>query len=139
MTGVTGATGVPASHGSLGASRPTHSRLEPHARQLWVDLVALNAMCKKHNGALPLPVMKNEKTVDPRDKASTAVLQAPAALLAPWDGPCVLELLHAYLVPLQRACTKCVHFHVFAAAARPRSWRRRWARPSSAFPVRRRS
>ena len=28
----------------------------------------------KHGGVIPLPVMKNAKTVDPRDKKSTKVL-----------------------------------------------------------------
>merc|ERR1719487_1484558 len=37
-------------------------------------------MFDKHGGALPLPVMKNAKTVDPRDKASTKVLQLETAM-----------------------------------------------------------
>merc|ERR550537_49152 len=38
-----------------------------NTNNLWVDLEALKAQFDKHAGALPLPVMKNSKTVDPRD------------------------------------------------------------------------
>merc|ERR1711990_518113 len=34
----------------------------------------------KFNGALPLPVISNSKTVDPRDKKSTKVLQLETAM-----------------------------------------------------------
>jgi len=51
-----------------------------NTNNLWVDLEALKAQFDKHNGALPLPVMKNSKTVDPRDKASTKVLQLETAM-----------------------------------------------------------
>ena len=37
-------------------------------------------MFDKFGGALPLPVIKNEKTVDPREKKSTAVLQLETAM-----------------------------------------------------------
>jgi len=46
----------------------------------WVDLKALKEQFVKHDGALPLPVIKNGKTVDPRDKASTKVLQLETAM-----------------------------------------------------------
>merc|ERR550537_965068 len=42
-----------------------------NTNNLWVDLEALKAQFEKYNGLLPLPVMKNSKTVDPRDKKST--------------------------------------------------------------------
>merc|ERR1719356_1580093 len=51
-----------------------------NTNNLWVDLVAPKDQFKKHQGALPLPVMKNSKTVDPRDKASTKVLQLETAM-----------------------------------------------------------
>merc|ERR1740138_1852083 len=41
----------------------------------WVDLEALKAQFEKHSGCIPLPVIKNGKTVDPRDKMSTKVVQ----------------------------------------------------------------
>merc|ERR1719229_1356448 len=51
-----------------------------NTNNLWVDLVALKAIFDKHGGAIPLPVMKNPKTVDPREKSSTPVLQLETAM-----------------------------------------------------------
>mmetsp|Transcript_58918 Transcript_58918/g.189482 ORF Transcript_58918/g.189482 Transcript_58918/m.189482 type:complete len:483 (+) Transcript_58918:95-1543(+) len=51
-----------------------------NTNNLWVDLEALKEQFAKNEGSLPLPVMKNSKTVDPRDKASTKVLQLETAM-----------------------------------------------------------
>jgi len=51
-----------------------------NTNNLWVDLHALKAQFTKHEGTLPLPVIKNGKTVDPRDKASPKVLQLETAM-----------------------------------------------------------
>jgi UDP-N-acetylglucosamine pyrophosphorylase len=51
-----------------------------NTNNLWVDLEALKASFEKHSGCIPLPVMKNGKTVDPRDKESTKVLQLETAM-----------------------------------------------------------
>jgi len=51
-----------------------------NTNNLWVDLVALKGLFEANNGSLPLPVMKNAKTVDPRDKNSTKVLQLETAM-----------------------------------------------------------
>jgi len=51
-----------------------------NTNNLWVDLVALKDIFEKNAGAIPLPVMKNAKTVDPRDKKSLPVLQLETAM-----------------------------------------------------------
>merc|ERR1711879_1115550 len=51
-----------------------------NTNNLWVDLAKLKAAFEKHGGALPLPVMVNDKTVDPRDKKSTKVVQLETAM-----------------------------------------------------------
>merc|ERR1712087_37040 len=51
-----------------------------NTNNLWVNLPALRAAYDKFKGALPLPVIKNGKTVDPRDKKSTKVLQLETAM-----------------------------------------------------------
>ena len=51
-----------------------------NTNNLWVNLEALKAAFDKFDGVLPLPVIKNGKTVDPRDKASTKVLQLETAM-----------------------------------------------------------
>merc|ERR1719487_805876 len=51
-----------------------------NTNNLWVNLEALKATFTKFNGAMPLPVISNGKTVDPRDKKSTKVLQLETAM-----------------------------------------------------------
>jgi UDP-N-acetylglucosamine pyrophosphorylase len=70
-----------------------------NTNNLWVDLQALKAAFEAHGGALPLPVIKNGKTVDPRDKSSTKVLQLETAMGAAiecFDGA------QAILIPRSR-------------------------------------
>jgi len=51
-----------------------------NTNNLWIDLEALKASFEKFGGLLPLPVIKNNKTVDPRNKKSTKVLQLETAM-----------------------------------------------------------
>merc|ERR1712087_781696 len=51
-----------------------------NTNNLWIDLSALAAAFKQHRGTLPLPVINNSKTVDPREKKSTKVLQLETAM-----------------------------------------------------------
>mmetsp|Transcript_104159 Transcript_104159/g.299790 ORF Transcript_104159/g.299790 Transcript_104159/m.299790 type:complete len:384 (+) Transcript_104159:2-1153(+) len=75
-----------------------------NTNNLWVDLAALKAQFKKHDGTLPLPVMKNAKTVDPRDKASTKVLQLETAMGAAiqcFDGASALVIPRSRFAPVK--------------------------------------
>mmetsp|Transcript_43995 Transcript_43995/g.79072 ORF Transcript_43995/g.79072 Transcript_43995/m.79072 type:complete len:957 (-) Transcript_43995:117-2987(-) len=75
-----------------------------NTNNLWVDLVALKAQFKKHDGALPLPVMKNAKTVDPRDKESTKVLQLETAMGAAiqcFEGASALVIPRSRFAPVK--------------------------------------
>ena len=51
-----------------------------NTNNLWVNLEALKQTMDENDGVLPLPVIKNGKTVDPRDKKSTKVLQLETAM-----------------------------------------------------------
>ena len=51
-----------------------------NTNNLWVNLQALKKTMDENKGVLPLPVIKNGKTVDPRDKKSTKVLQLETAM-----------------------------------------------------------
>jgi len=51
-----------------------------NTNNLWVDLEALKGIFEQHKNVIPLPVMQNAKTVDPRDKNSTKVLQLETAM-----------------------------------------------------------
>merc|ERR1740117_2799701 len=51
-----------------------------NTNNLWINLAALKAVYEKFDGVLPLPVISNNKTVDPRNKKSTKVLQLETAM-----------------------------------------------------------
>merc|ERR1711972_953608 len=70
-----------------------------NTNNLWVDLVALKGIFEKNGGSIPLPVMKNAKTVDPRDKKSLPVLQLETAMGAAIS---CFEGASAIVVPRER-------------------------------------
>ncbi|CAE7526284.1 UGP1 [Symbiodinium natans] len=75
-----------------------------NTNNLWVDLAALKREFRKNDGALPLPVMKNSKTVDPRDKASTKVLQLETAMGAAiqcFEGASALVIPRSRFAPVK--------------------------------------
>jgi UDP-N-acetylglucosamine pyrophosphorylase len=51
-----------------------------NTNNLWIRLQSLKALLDRHHGFVPLPLIKNAKTVDPRDKASLAVFQLETAM-----------------------------------------------------------
>ncbi len=51
-----------------------------NTNNLWVDLEALDAELERREGVLELSLIVNRKTVDPRDSASTPVLQLEGAM-----------------------------------------------------------
>merc|ERR1719199_598061 len=76
-----------------------------NTNNLWVDLVKLKAAFEKHNGALPLPVMLNDKTVDPRDKKSTKVIQletAMGAAISCFAGAIALQIPRSRFAPVKK-------------------------------------
>jgi len=75
-----------------------------NTNNLWVDLVALKAIFEKHGGSIPLPVMKNGKTVDPRDKKSTKVLQletAMGAAISCFEGATAIVIPRSRFAPVK--------------------------------------
>ena len=51
-----------------------------NTNSLWIRLDALKDLLEKENGVLPLPMIQNKKTVDPRDSQSTTVYQLETAM-----------------------------------------------------------
>jgi UDP-N-acetylglucosamine pyrophosphorylase len=51
-----------------------------NTNNLWIRLDSLKELVEKHGGFVPLPLIKNQKTVDPRDKNSPAVFQLETAM-----------------------------------------------------------
>ena len=51
-----------------------------HCNNLWINLDALQSLLEKNGGFLPLPLMVNEKNVDPTDSNSPRVIQMETAM-----------------------------------------------------------
>ncbi len=51
-----------------------------HTNNLWFDLVALRKALTERHSVLGLPLIRNEKTVDPGDSSSTPVIQVESAM-----------------------------------------------------------
>jgi len=51
-----------------------------HANNLWLDLVQLRDILNARQGVLGLPLIRNEKTVDPADPTSPKVIQLESAM-----------------------------------------------------------
>ena len=51
-----------------------------HTNNLWFDLEVLSRTLAERQGVLGLPLIKNEKTVDPADSSSTPVIQIESAM-----------------------------------------------------------
>ncbi|AEE47207.1 UTP--glucose-1-phosphate uridylyltransferase [Cellulomonas fimi] len=75
-----------------------------NTNNLWLDLRALRAELDRTGGVLDLPLIRNEKTVDPSDKASTKVVQVESAMGAAievFDGAAVLEVDRSRFLPVK--------------------------------------
>jgi len=57
----------------------THHRFF-NTNNLWVRLDVLSEVLRQHGGLIPLPLIKNVKTLDPRDGKSTKVAQLETAM-----------------------------------------------------------
>merc|ERR1712194_159887 len=76
-----------------------------NTNNLWVDLEKLKALFDQNNGAIPLPVMLNDKTVDPRDKSSTKVIQletAMGAAISAFQGAIALRIPRSRFAPVKK-------------------------------------
>jgi UTP--glucose-1-phosphate uridylyltransferase len=51
-----------------------------HTNNLWFDLEQVAKVLEQRNGVMGLPLIRNEKTVDPSDKSTTPVYQIEAAM-----------------------------------------------------------
>lgn len=51
-----------------------------HANNLWFDLEAVKKVLDEHHGVMGLQLIRNEKTVNPRDSSSTPVIQIESAM-----------------------------------------------------------
>jgi UTP--glucose-1-phosphate uridylyltransferase len=75
-----------------------------NTNNLWIDLEALHAALTAHQGVLPLPLIKNEKPVDPEDPSSPRVIQletAMGAAIALFEGAQAVRVPDARFAPVK--------------------------------------
>ncbi|HNM98466.1 MAG TPA: UTP--glucose-1-phosphate uridylyltransferase, partial [Marmoricola sp.] len=71
---------------------------------LWFDLHAMDQEIKRRDGVLGLPMIRNEKTVDPSDPKSPKVIQLESAMGAAievFDGAVTIEVGRDRFVPVK--------------------------------------
>jgi UTP--glucose-1-phosphate uridylyltransferase len=76
-----------------------------HVNNLWVDLQALDGLLRERDGVLGLPMIVNEKTVDPSDSSSPAVYQletAMGAAIGVFEGAQAIRVPRARFVPVKK-------------------------------------
>ena len=75
-----------------------------NTNNLWIRLEDLKAVLDQHEGVVPLPLIKNQKTVDPRDPGSPAVFQletAMGAAIACFPNAGAIEVSRSRFAPVK--------------------------------------
>jgi UTP--glucose-1-phosphate uridylyltransferase len=75
-----------------------------NTNNLWVDLRVLHERLEANDGVFELPLIVNRKTVDPRDKSSTPVIQLESAMgaaIANFEGASLLLVPRTRFVPVK--------------------------------------
>ena len=75
-----------------------------NTNNLWIDLEQLRKELEKQGGSIPLPVIFNAKTVDPRDPASAKVIQletAMGAAIEAFDGARAIVVPRTRFLPVK--------------------------------------
>ncbi len=75
-----------------------------NTNNLWIRLDALRAELDRSVGLLPLPLIRNEKTLDPRDKSTPKVFQLETAMGAAiecFDGARAIEVQRNRFSPVK--------------------------------------
>ncbi len=90
------------------ADQPAFEDIQRHrffnTNNLWIRLDHLHAALAEHGGMLPLPMIRNTKTVDPRDARSPAVYQletAMGAALECFAGAAAIEVPRTRFAPVK--------------------------------------
>jgi UTP--glucose-1-phosphate uridylyltransferase len=75
-----------------------------NANNLWLDLRALDSALRERDGVLGLPMIVNEKTVDPSDSSSPKVIQletAMGAAIGVFDGAAAIRVPRERFTPVK--------------------------------------
>lgn len=76
-----------------------------NTNNLWIQLEKLQQIVKKSGGFIPLPMIKNKKTVDPKDDSSQKVVQLETAMGAAiecFDGATALCIPRSRFAPVKK-------------------------------------
>src|SRR5215216_4443109 len=76
-----------------------------HVNNLWVDLRALERLLRERDGVMGLPMIVNEKTVDPADSSSPPVYQletAMGAAIGVFQGARAIRVPRSRFVPVKK-------------------------------------
>lgn len=75
-----------------------------NTNNIWLDLKAVVEVARTHEGTVPLPLISNKKTVNPRDKSSRKVVQietAMGAAIEVFDGSRALQVPRSRFAPVK--------------------------------------
>ena len=88
----------------LGAFQDVGRHRYFNTNSLWLRLDLLKEQLAADSGVLPLPMIRNNKTVNPRDKNSTAVVQLESAMGAAiecFEGAAAIEVPRSRFAPVK--------------------------------------
>lgn len=88
----------------LGAFQDVERHRYFNTNSLWLRLDLLKQQLEADDGVLPLPMIRNRKTVDPRDKSSTSVIQLETAMGAAIEcfaGASAIEVPRSRFAPVK--------------------------------------
>lgn len=75
-----------------------------NTNSIWLDLEVLHKLLIAHNSILPLPVIVNEKRVNPRESNSTEVIQLETAVgsaISLFEGACAVRVPRSRFLPVK--------------------------------------
>jgi UTP--glucose-1-phosphate uridylyltransferase len=75
-----------------------------NTNNIWLDLEAVLEIARTHEGTVPLPLISNKKTVNPRDKSSRKVVQietAMGAAIEVFEGSRALQVPRSRFAPVK--------------------------------------
>jgi UTP--glucose-1-phosphate uridylyltransferase len=75
-----------------------------NTNNIWLDLKAVVEVARTHEGTVPLPLISNKKTVNPRDKSSRKVVQietAMGAAIEVFEGSRALQVPRSRFAPVK--------------------------------------
>ena len=78
-----------------------------NTNNLWIRLDKLQGVMKANNGTVPLPLIKNSKTVNPKDKSSAKVYQLETAMgsaISSFEGAKAIVMPRSRFAPV-KACS----------------------------------